>query len=346
MVSDMIMRSSKHSARRAVAFIALYGTAMSWILLPGLAAPSQTDSKKSNGTWTRKASIPTQRFEVGVTALDGKIYVLGGEAFGRPASGLNEEYDPATNRWRELAPIPHETSHVGAAGFNGKIYAIGGFTAVPEIGALDLAFEYDIAKDTWRKLPPLSSPRGSVGVAVVDGTVHVIGGRGLDRVTVATHEIYDPVTGHWTKGAPLPTARDHLGAVVFDGKIHIIGGRTSGSTDNTNFHDVYDPATDSWRSAAPLLTARSSGAAVLYHGFILYVGGECKRRNSDGGGEAFSENEAYDPKTDRWQTLSPVPGGRHGFGAASVGPYAYFAAGSLGCGGGPRSDEMLAFNLP
>ena len=263
MVSDMIMRSSKHSARRAVAFIALYGTAMSWILLPGLAAPSQTDSKKSNGTWTRKASIPTQRFEVGVTALDGKIYVLGGEAFGRPASGLNEEYDPATNRWRELAPIPHETSHVGAAGFNGKIYAIGGFTAVPEIGALDLAFEYDIAKDTWRKLPPLSSPRGSVGVAVVDGTVHVIGGRGLDRVTVATHEIYDPVTGHWTKGAPLPTARDHLGAVVFDGKIHIIGGRTSGSTDNTNFHDVYDPATDSWRSAAPLLTARSSGAGSL-----------------------------------------------------------------------------------
>jgi N-acetylneuraminic acid mutarotase len=328
-------------------FFAFYSTVTFCLLLSGLsAAQSQVKSDKSKGTWSRTGSIPTQRFEAGVTALDGKIYVLGGEAFGKPASGLNQEYDPATNRWRDLAPIPHATSHVGVAAYGGKIYAMGGNTAVPEVGPLDLAFEYDVAKDLWRKLPSLSSPRGSIGVAIVDGKIHVIGGRGPDRVTVATHEIYDPATAKWSKAAPLPVARDHFGTVVLDGRIHIIGGRTAGSTDNTNFHDVYDPASDSWRSAAPLLTARSGGAAVLYHGLILYVGGECKRRNSDGGGEAFSENEAYDPKTNEWRTLAPLPVGRHGFGAASVGQYAYFAGGSLACGGGPRSDELLAFRLP
>ena len=89
MISDLFMRSGKPGGWRPVAFIALYGAAISWLLLSGwFTAQSQTEANKSNGTWTRKASIPTQRFEVGVAALDGKIYVLGGEAFGKPASGL------------------------------------------------------------------------------------------------------------------------------------------------------------------------------------------------------------------------------------------------------------------
>lgn len=308
-------------------------------------AQRQSAYDASTGVWLREVTIPTSRFEAGVVGLNGKIYILGGEAFGKPASGLNQEYDPATNRWRDLRPIPHETSHVGVAALSGKIYALGGNTAVPEVGPLDLAFEYDVAKDTWRKLPSLSSPRGSMGVVVLDGKIHVVGGRGPDRITVSTHQVYDPATEKWSFAAPLPVARDHLGAVVLDGRIHVIGGRTAGSTDNTNFHDVYDPATDSWQAAAALPTARSGGAAVVYRGLILYVGGECKRRNSDRSGEAFAENEAYDPKTNRWRTLAALPAGRHGFGAASIGGIAYFAGGSIGCGGGLRSDELLGFRF-
>jgi N-acetylneuraminic acid mutarotase len=333
--------------KRFVVLVACWAVAAAWTRIPEWALVQfQSASNASIGMWSRNVAIPTARFEAGVTAINGKIYVLGGEAFGKPASGLNQEYDPATNRWRDLAPIPHETSHVGVVAFNGKIYAMGGNTAVPELGPLDLVFEYNVAKDTWRKLPSLSSPRGSMGVVVLDEKIHVVGGRGPDRVTVSTHQVYDPETGMWSMAAPLPVARDHLGAVVLGGRIHIIGGRTAGSTDNTNFHDVYDPATDSWESAAALPTARSGGAAVLYQGLILYVGGECKRRSGDGSGAAYSENEAYDPKTNKWRTLAPLPVGRHGFGAAATSQHAYFAGGSLGCGGGPRSDELLIFSLP
>jgi hypothetical protein len=118
MISDVIMRNDIANARRSAAFIAFYAAAMSWLLLSGLAAHSQVEPNKSNGAWSRNTSIPTQRFEVGVTALNGKIYILGGEAFGKPASGLNQQYDPATNRWRDLAPIPYESSHVGVAASN------------------------------------------------------------------------------------------------------------------------------------------------------------------------------------------------------------------------------------
>jgi N-acetylneuraminic acid mutarotase len=293
-----------------------------------------------------KAPLPTKRFEVGVVAIDGKIYAVGGESNDKQASQLNTQYDPATDRWRDRAPIPHETSHAGVTGFKSKIYAIGGFTGVPHTGALDFAFEYDVATDKWRQLAPLNSPRGSVGLAVVGGKIHAIGGRGLDKVTVSTHEVYDPATGKWSKAAPLPTARDHAGVIVVDGRIHIIGGRTAGGTDNTTLHDVYNPKTDSWESAAPLPTARSGGAVVYYRGLILYAGGECKHPNPGGGGEGFTENEGYDSKTNRWLTLAPLPVQRNGFGAATVGPVAYFAGGSVGCGGAPTSDQLLVFSLP
>lgn len=137
-----------------------------------LAKPSRFQMQ---GRWSTKAPLLTQRAEVGVAALDGKIYVLGGEALGKTASQLNQEYDPATDRWLNRAPLPHAMTHIGAIGFNGKLYAIGGFTKDVHVGALDLVFEYDPTTDAWRQLAPLSSPRGSVGVAVVDGKIHAIG---------------------------------------------------------------------------------------------------------------------------------------------------------------------------
>ena len=164
-------------------------------------------------------------------------------------------------------------------------------------------------------------------------------------MTVATHEVYDPATNAWTKAAPLPVARDHTGVAVFDGKIHVFGGRTADTTDNVALHDVYDPATDRWRAAAPLPTPRSSGAATVYRGLILYAGGECKPGGTPGSPLTYDTVEAYDPKTDRWMTLAPLPEGRHAFGAATVGDVAYFAGGTTTCGGGTTAD-MLAFTLP
>ncbi|MFY9838348.1 MAG: kelch repeat-containing protein [Xanthobacteraceae bacterium] len=43
-------------------------------------------------------------------------------------------------------------------------------------------------------------------------------------------------------------------------------------------------------------------------GLILVLGGELPPDHT------FPENEAYDPNTDSWATLSPMPQGRHGFG--------------------------------
>ena len=167
------------------------------------------------------------RGEVAAAVVGGKLYALGGNFAGQ-ALPRNEEYDPATDRWRLRAPLPEGRDHLGVAAVNGKIYTFGGFTSSVHKGAGAVVFEYDPVSDTWRTLPPMKGPRASVGVAVIDGKIHVIGGRGLDAVTVATHEVYDPADAKWSEAAPLPRPRDHMAVIAVDGKIHAIGGRLAG----------------------------------------------------------------------------------------------------------------------
>lgn len=314
-------------------------------LFVAVSVPAGSQSGALPGVWSTKAPLPAAHSEVGVAAINGKIYVVGGTIdIGSMSLPLNEEYDPASNRARERAPLPQPLSHVGLVGLNGKIYVVGGFSDLQadHTGAVNSLYVYDPATDTWRTLAPMKEPRGSVGATVANGKIYAIGGRGLDMKTVATNEVYDPATNRWTVLAPLPKARDHIAAVTVDNKIHVIGGRFGSSRDFTGLHDVYDPATDTWSPAPPLPTARSSVAAALYRGLIVVDGGECNN------GAIFNENEGYDVKTQRWITLTPMPTGLHGFGAAVVGSNLYFIGGASQCGGGAAkvSAGIFAFNLP
>jgi hypothetical protein len=71
----------------------------------------------------------------------------------------------------------------------------------------------------------------------------------------------------------------------------------------------------------------------------LVIGGELPPNT-------FAQNEAYNPKTKSWQSLAPMPAGRHGTGAAASGGSVYVAAGSLKPGSGGVTNELIVFTLP
>ena len=62
--------------------------------------------------------------------------------------------------------------------------------------------------------------------------------------------------------------------------------------------------------------------------------------------DTFPENEAFDPKSMRWRTLTAMPAGRHGTGAAVLGKSLYLAAGSLKPGSGGVTDQLIVFTMP
>ena len=354
------------ATRSKASSIGLSWSATTFVVLlsaSGLAKPAFSQAEGS-GTWTTKASLAVGRAEIGVAALDGKVYVLGGTAQvgkDRPVwnSTLNSRYDPKSNVWQDEAPLPEGLSHIGAAALDGKLYAIGGFTDVVHMGPRNLAFVYDPKENRWSALPAISSPRGSIAVAAVDGKLHIFGGRISDKVvklpaspgmpplsagfgTVNTHEIYNPKTKKWTLSVPVPgPARDHMGIAVLDGKIHLFGGRVADVVDNLDRHDVYDPKTDKWTTAAPLPRPRSSGAYTVLDGLILYAGGECKPGGQPFTPNAFDDVTAYDSKTDKWTALHALPQARHAFGAATIGNAAFFVAGAPLCGGGTTTDTLM-----
>ena len=141
-----------------------------------LDAPTQpTRSTSSQGSWSKKASMPIQIGEVTVATANGKIYAIGGSTADRVDEQLNQEYDIATNTWRNRAQLPRGLTHAAATSLNGKIYVVGAFTAAGHGNAVNLVYEYDPATDAWRTLSPLKSPRGSVGVTVLNGKIHAIG---------------------------------------------------------------------------------------------------------------------------------------------------------------------------
>jgi N-acetylneuraminic acid mutarotase len=324
-------------------------------------------STTSKAVWTAKAPLPVAMAEVGVAALNGKVYVIGGtrqapNAAPEWASTLNMMYDPATNSWTARAPLPQGLSHVGVAALGGKIYAVGGFTDIIHMGPQSVVFAYDPTADSWSKVGSLSTSRGSVAVAAVDGKLHAFGGRQADEIlkvpappgapemsqtrgTTTLHEIYDPAKKSWKVGAPIPgPGRDHLGIAVLNSKIHLFGGRVFDVVDNLDRHDVFDPRTGRWSIAAPLPLPRSAGASAVLDGRIIYAGGECKPGSRPFTPNTFDTVTAYDSTTNQWQILTPLPSGRHGFGGATIAKVSYFAAGAGLCGGGALT-ELLALTL-
>lgn len=325
------------------------------------------DARNEKGRWSRRAVLPVAIAEVGVCEVGGLVHLVGGTpergmVAPAPASTVHLVYDPVSDTWDQRAPLPQAMSHVGVTELDGTLYALGGLSENVHLGPHRQAFAYDAGGDVWSELAPLSVARGSIGAVAVDGRVHALGGHDSAKVvqqkvpggpmmrigvgTVRTHEIFDPTTGAWRDGAPLPgPSRDHMGIASLHGRIHVFGGRVNDYSDMLKRHDVYDPGSDEWTSAAPLPRPRSAGAFTVLEGLIVYAGGECQPGGAPFSANTFDDVNAYDPLTDSWETLPPLPHGRHAFGAATVGTTAFFLGGSLICGGGAATDEVLALTL-
>jgi N-acetylneuraminic acid mutarotase len=296
--------------------------------------------------WTRLAPFPEPDEELyGITA-NGKMYVIGGFGQGK-ARGIVFEYDPGTDRWTKKKPMARPVHHQAMVEFGGKIYVFGGFVA-PSTGGgwepVDNAWEYDPAADSWKALWPLPSKRGSAVAAVVDGKMYLIGGAttvegskevainggGPARV-VTTNDVYDPATNRWESRAPMALGRNHAFAGAVGGKIYVIGGRVGHAfitvSGNTDIVEEYNPATNTWSGLkAKMPTARSGGGWGTYQGKIYVAGGEVSTPELAG---AFRAVEVYDPATNTWTKMPPMPMPRHGVAGAVLGNRFHLVSGMI-----------------
>ncbi len=186
--------------------------------------------------------------------------------------------------------------------------------------------------DAWESVAPMPTPRNSLAATTgSDGRVYAIGGaQDHARTILDTLEVYDPATNTWLSSArdevePMPTRRYAPAAATARCPrrleatcIYAIGGVGSGAG---NVVEVYDPATNNWLSSArgeveAMPTARGGLAAAT---------ARCPRRleatciYAIGGGLGLNVVEAYDPTTNKWETVAPMLVGRETLAAATGG---------------------------
>jgi N-acetylneuraminic acid mutarotase len=116
---------------------------------------------------------PTKREHLGVTALNGRIYAVGGRLAGADTNlQLFEVYTPGGS-WRRLPPVPGKRGGTGAAAAGRSIVSAGGETPTETIRTV---YAYSTKTRRWRRLPNLPTPRHGLGVVAFGKRVFVVGG--------------------------------------------------------------------------------------------------------------------------------------------------------------------------
>ena len=267
-------------------------------------------------SWATKANMPTARDRLAAVAVDGIVYAIGGVT-GTVVPTV-EAYNPTSNTWSTKAPMLAKRMEHSAATVNGIIYAIGGYSP----GYLSSVEAYNPATDMWSTKASMPTARYGFTSVVVGGIVFAIGGVGGG----STVEAYNPATNTWSTKASMPTARYALGSAVVNGIIYAIGGNSTATV------EAYDPATSTWSTKASMPTARGYPTISVASGIVYIIGGY-----SGGYGTPvpLTKVEAYDPTTDSWSTLTPMPTARYSLAGAEVNGVIYTI------GGSPAPDTFL-----
>jgi len=290
-------------------------------------------------SWTSKAPMHQARSVLGVAAVNGKIYAIGGSTasgFGPsiPPSavygdiglggfvGTNEEYDPAEDKWTYKASMPTPRMAFAAAVYQNKVYCIGGRNVAgdPNGGYTAANEVYDPATDTWETKAPMPKATGWLVANVAYGKIYVMDYSG-------TNYVYDPATDSWTTKAPVPAAAfNGYASAVLDGKIYVIGGLSARLDSNLNF--IYNAETDKWSEGSPPPSSQGGGAAGATTGALapkrVYVFGEIANLKQ---GENPDFVRVYNPKNDNWAYGADSPTDRYDFGVAIVNDTFYVVGG-------------------
>ncbi|HTN42504.1 MAG TPA: kelch repeat-containing protein [Nitrospiria bacterium] len=258
--------------------------------------------------------MPTWRTGLGVGVLNGILYAVGGDDIvcnGSTCVGdflpTVEAYDPATNKWTAKPPMPTARSGlaVGVVNVNGHdiLYAIGGSDGVSTLATVEA---YDPVANSWTPRASMSTGRYGLGVGVVNGRIYAVGGV-IAPSPPAPVEEYNPGTDTWVSKTMMPTERILLGVGVANDILYAVGGSTDGSN-NLSTVEAFDPGTDTWTPETSMPTARGGLAVGENDGIIYAVGGQLP--DIQPGDTVPKRLEAYNPATNTWTALDPMPTGR------------------------------------
>ena len=260
--------------------------------------------------WLRAAASPIERVEAPTLKLNGKLYVFGGFDGGlRPIPRL-DVYDTSTDSWNRLKDIPLTVTHLNPASDGKTVWFVGGYKGRHPGKVTAEVWKYNVAADSWSRGVDLPKPRAGGVLVYYDKRLHYFGGFADRNKTCTEHwtlALND--SGQWNPAPAMPVPRGHLSAAVINDVIYALGGQVG--------HDVraqdakecykYEPGIRKWSACADLPFNRShfEPGTIVKDGRIVIVGG--RSNNTKFGNPGVAHVTQFDPKTDKWTELEPLP---------------------------------------
>ncbi len=164
----------------------------------------------------------------------------------------------------------------------------------------------------WSAAAPLPEPIQELSAAVLHDKIYVAGG--IDRTGQATAAAfrYDPAANHWERIADLPAPRHHMPLAVVGDTLYAVGGLAEPSFVPESTLWLYREDRNRWEPRTPLPAPRGASGVGVVSCKLVVVGGW-------GAGRRLTAASAiYDPATDRWQGVAPIPTPRDHLTAAAA----------------------------
>lgn len=202
------------------------------------------------------------------------------------------------------------------------VYVFGGGDVDEQVFSIP-TFAYNVATNTW------ATTRGGIegmhtnGVGTIGGRLYVTGGRteGEFFEFFKTTWAYNPATDRMTRKADLPKSIANGVTGVISGKLYVLAGACSMEADipgNCLPDGVdrqlyrYDPSTNTWAARRKSPREHTGGAGGVINGKFYVVGRFSTSTQSR------ADLDVYDPRTNTWKTLAPMPAGGDGRLVAAV----------------------------
>lgn len=184
---------------------------------------------------------------------------------------------------------------LAAVEMDDAIYVMGGYARGGLVGSVE---RIDSATGTAELLDVSVRPRFFHHAVVYDDRIIIFGGSAPGDEQGRLVESLDPLTGEVTELTQLPRVRNRPRGWVLDNRLYIIGGSPTRQQPAAEV-DIYDFTTGTWTEGAPKPTATEP--AIVYRDGRIYAVAGYDGRN---GTTVF---EVYDPATDSWESLAPLP---------------------------------------
>jgi N-acetylneuraminic acid mutarotase len=256
-----------------------------------------------------------------------------GGASAAPARHVRAAPPTLAGTWRSLPPVqwPAGTMETVSAWTGSQMVVFGRAQPHPP-SSVDVAAAYSPTTRTWRRLSPLTGPSGNFQghySAFWTGTEVLIFGP-------FDFQAYNPSTNHWRRLPAPPTAAGPSGLVVWTGREMIYWGGGC-CEDFLSTGAAFNPTTNTWRALASSPLAPSQTPAGAWTGRELMIlvtglGPEAKPFPA-----RLARAAAYNPTTNTWRRIAPLPSARFGAVAVWDGRELLVAGGTTSSGGTPPS---------